>query len=70
MGKKKNKATAESMQAKYEKELTLLKAKQKQLNGIIEEAKLFLEEIKTIRDGMKQQYETENYDSETIVDDE
>lgn len=70
MGKKKNKITAESIQAKHDKELALLKAKQKQLDGIIEEAKLFLEEIKTIRDGMKQQYETENYDSEAIVDDE
>lgn len=68
MGKKKNKTTAESVQSKYEKELALLKAKHKQLDGLIEEAKLFLEEIKNIRDSIQRQFETGNYDNDDIVD--
>ncbi len=36
----------------YNESLELLKAKHEQLDGLIREAKLFLQEVKEIRDGL------------------
>ena len=52
--KKKNKHgdTADEFMREYNESLELLKAKHEQLDGLIREAKLFLQEIKEIRDGL------------------
>ena len=52
--KKKNKDVnqADEFMKEYNESLELLKAKHEQLDGLIREAKLFLQEIKEIRDGL------------------
>lgn len=52
--KKKNKDInqADELMKKYNESLELLKAKHEQLDGLIREAKLFLQEIKEIRDAL------------------
>ena len=52
--KKKNKDTnqVDDVMKEYNDSLELLKAKHEQLDGLIREAKLFLQEIREIRDGL------------------
>lgn len=52
--KKKNKniGQVDELAKEYNESLELLKAKHEQLDGLIREAKLFLQEIKEIRDGL------------------
>lgn len=59
MGKDKDKKKKKGKENKpddiireYNESLELLKAKHEQLDGLIREAKLFLQEIKEIRDGL------------------
>lgn len=58
--KKKNKDTgqADEFIKEYNESLELLKAKHEQLDGLIREAKLFLKEIKDIRDGLNKDNES------------
>lgn len=50
---KKKKNGKDSPIREYDESLELLKAKHEQLDGLIREANLFLQEIKEIRDGLK-----------------
>lgn len=51
--KKKNDINqADEFMKEYNESLELLKAKHEQLDGLIREAKLFLQEIKEIRNGL------------------
>lgn len=50
--KKKRQRDIEELQKDYETALEMLKAKQERLNGLIREAKLYLQEIKELRDGL------------------
>lgn len=52
--KKNNDSDIDALKKEYEESLELLKAKHEQLNGAIREAKLYLNEIKEIRDGLAQ----------------
>lgn len=51
--KKKEKGSLDESIREYNDSLELLKAKHEQLDGLIREANLFLQEIKDIRDGLK-----------------
>lgn len=51
--KKKEKDSLNESIREYNDSLELLKAKHEQLDGLIREANLFLQEIKDIRDGLK-----------------
>lgn len=51
--KKKGKDSPDKLIREYNESLELLKAKHEQLDGLIREANLFLQEIKEIRDGLK-----------------
>lgn len=50
--KQKKKRDIDELQKDYETALEMLKAKQERLNGLIREAKLYLQEIKELRDGL------------------
>ena len=52
MAKDKDKKKKKNKDIGQVDELELLKAKHEQLDGLIREAKLFLQEIKEIRDGL------------------
>lgn len=73
MGKKKKKkdilesSEVDTLKDEYEKELALLRAKNQQLDGLIQEARLFVQEIKEIRDGIDQKLEMEINDDDEIV---
>ena len=48
--KKKYDGTADEFMREYNESLELLKAKHKQLNGLIQEARLYVEELRKIKE--------------------
>ena len=56
--KKKTDVTVNELKKEYEDSLELLKAKHKQLDGMLREARLYIDELKELRDNMNQEIDS------------
>ncbi len=56
--KKKTDVTVNELKKEYEDSLELLKAKHKQLDGMLREARLYIDELRELRDGMNQEIDS------------